>query len=72
MSGVGMKNNWEEERAGFIAGEIGEAVIGLVMVGEVINRDNIVQYLEGKRKKVGNVVHKGVLRDAAQAVREGK
>lgn len=67
-----MENNWEEERAGFIAGEIGEAVVGLVLADEVINRDNIVKYLEGKRKNVGNVVHKGVLRDAAQAVRDGR
>ncbi|MBE5254553.1 hypothetical protein [Mixta mediterraneensis] len=67
-----MESNWEEERAGFIAGEIGEAVIGLVLADEVINRDNIVQYLEGKRKSVGNVVHKGVLRDAAQSVKDGR
>lgn len=61
----------KEDRAAFIAGEIGAAVIDMIYHGTEINRDNIVQFLEGKRKAVGNVIHKGVLRDAAEMVRRG-
>lgn len=64
-----METNWEDERAAFIAGEIGEAVMQLVIDGSEINQGNIVDYLELKRRKVGNTVHKGVLRDAAAFVR---
>lgn len=34
--------------------------------------DAIVDSLEAKRKSVGNVIHKGLLRDAAEMVRKGK
>ncbi|MDK1706833.1 hypothetical protein QOM18_00720 [Serratia marcescens] len=67
-----MESNWQDERPAFIAGEIGEAVLELVIEGKVINRDNVADYLEGKCKSVGNVIHKGILRDAAAAVRQGK
>lgn len=61
----------EEDRAAFIAGEIGGVVIQLIIEGIEINRDNIVEYLEAKRKAVGNVIHKGILRDSAAMVRKG-
>ncbi|MFP8442203.1 hypothetical protein ACLH09_05555 [Citrobacter braakii] len=61
-----------EDRAAFIAGEIGGAVVELIIGGVVINRDVIVDSLEAKRKAVGNVIHKGLLRDAAEMVRKGK
>lgn len=67
-----METNWEDERAAFMAGEIGEAVMQLVIDGSEINQGNIVDYLELKRKAVGNTVHKGVLRDAAAFVIRGK
>lgn len=66
-----MGESWEEERAAFIAGEIGGAVIELVVGGVVIDRDTIVERLEQKRKSVGNTIHKGILRDAAEFVRKG-
>ncbi|HCL6021987.1 TPA: hypothetical protein N2O56_003513 [Citrobacter freundii] len=53
-----------EDRAAFIAGVIGGAVVSLIANGIVINRDAIVNSLEDKRKAVGNVIHKGLLRDA--------
>lgn len=56
----------------FIAGEVGGVVLELIFNGIEINRDNIVGFLEGKRKAVGNVIHKGLLRDAAEMVRKGK
>ncbi|MGY2800308.1 hypothetical protein ACVWV0_004584 [Ewingella americana] len=67
-----MSDSWEEDRSAFIAGEIGGAVIELVAEGVVIDRDTIVERLEDKRKSVGNTIHKGILRDAAEFVREGR
>ncbi|MCK2155760.1 hypothetical protein HCO47_10625 [Citrobacter braakii] len=53
-----------EDHAAFIAGVIGGAVVSLIANGIVISRDAIVNSLEDKRKAVGNVIHKGLLRDA--------
>ncbi|HGY2353371.1 TPA: hypothetical protein ACNVQT_002269 [Citrobacter farmeri] len=53
-----------EDRAAFIASVIGGAVVSLIANGIVISRDAIVNSLEDKRKAVGNVIHKGLLRDA--------
>lgn len=61
-----------EDRAAFIAGEIGGVVVSLIATGIVISRDAIVDSLEAKRRAVGNVIHKGVLRDAAALVRKGQ
>ncbi|QJU39676.1 hypothetical protein [Serratia marcescens] len=61
-----------EERAVFIANEIGAAVIDLIANGMDVNRPNIADSLEMKRKIVGNTLYKGVLRDAAALVREKK
>lgn len=61
-----------EDRAAFIAGEIGSAVVELIIGGVVISQDAIVDSLEAKRKAVGNVIHKGLLRDAAEFVRKGR
>ncbi|EJJ7844961.1 hypothetical protein R6Z79_002735 [Salmonella enterica] len=61
-----------EDRAAFIAGEIGGAVVELIIDGVVISRDAIVDSLEAKRRAVGNVIHKGVLRDAAAMVKKGQ
>ncbi|EAZ8651044.1 hypothetical protein PG459_004126 [Salmonella enterica] len=66
------RDELEEDRAAFIAGEIGGAVVELIIDGVVINRDAIVDSLEAKRRAVGNVIHKGVLRDAAAMVKKGQ
>lgn len=74
-TGLGMdmgRDELLEERAAFIAGEIGGAVVELILDGLVIERDAIVERLEAKRKAVGNTIHNGVLRDAAEFVRKGK
>lgn len=47
-------------------------VFELIYNGIEINKENIVGFLEGKRKAVGNVIHKGLLRDAAEMVRKGR
>lgn len=66
------KNELEEDRAAFMAGEVGGAVFSLISNGIVISRDAIVNCLEAKRRAVGNVIHKGILRDAAEYVRKGQ
>ncbi|EAM8302208.1 hypothetical protein FYP34_04365 [Salmonella enterica] len=73
--GLGMdmsRDELLEDRAAFIAGEIGSAVVELIIGGVVISQDAIVDSLEAKRKAVGNVIHKGLLRDAAEFVRKGR
>ncbi|WP_410680866.1 hypothetical protein [Citrobacter braakii] len=73
--GLGMDMGRDElldDRAAFIAGEIGGAVAELIIGGVVISQDTIVDSLEAKRKAVGNVIHKGLLRDAAEFVRKGR
>ena len=73
--GLGMdmeRDELLEDRAAFIAGEIGGAVVELIIEGVEINRDAIVDRLEAKRHSVGNVIHKGLLRDAAEFARKGQ
>lgn len=73
--GLGMdmeRDELLEDRAAFIAGEIGGAVVELIIEGVVIDRDAIVDRLEVKRRSVGNVIHKGLLRDAAEFARKGQ
>lgn len=53
-----------------MANEIGAAVIDLTANGMDVNRQNITDSLEMKRKMIGNMFDKGVLRDAATLVRE--
>ncbi|ELO78585.1 hypothetical protein SEEERB17_010022 [Salmonella enterica subsp. enterica serovar Enteritidis str. SARB17] len=75
VMGLGMdmsRDELLEDRAAFIAGEIGGAVVELIIGGVAIERDAIVERLEAKRKTVGNMIHKGVLRDAAEFVRKGQ
>lgn len=60
-----------DDRMAFMAGEVGCVVFELIYNGIEINKENIVGFLEGKRKAVGNVMHKGLLRDAAEMVRKG-
>ncbi|MEB5725016.1 hypothetical protein [Raoultella ornithinolytica] len=66
------RNELEEDRAAFVAGESSGAVASLIANGIVISRDAIVDSLEAKRQAVGNVIHKGLLRDAAEFVRKGQ
>ncbi|BBR60380.1 hypothetical protein WP4W18E05_37480 [Klebsiella sp. WP4-W18-ESBL-05] len=63
--------DFNEERAGLISGAIGMAVVNLIAFGVPINRDNLVEELERGRRETGNVIGKGVNRDAAEIVRKG-
>nr|WP_242637268.1 hypothetical protein [Leclercia pneumoniae] len=62
----------DEERAGMIGCAIGAAIVQLIGDGKVINRDNLVEQLEQNRRDAGNVIGKGVNRDAAEIVRKGR
>lgn len=62
----------DEERAGMIGCAIGAAIVQLIGDGKVINRDNLVEQLEQNRRDNGNVIGKGVNRDAAEIVRKGQ
>lgn len=66
------RDELKEDRVAFIAGEIGESVASLIADGVVISWDAIVERLKVKRKAVGNVIHKGLMRDAAAMVRKGQ
>lgn len=63
--------DFNEERVGLISGAIGMAVVNLIAFGVPINRDNLVEELERVRRETGNVIGKGVNRDAAEIVRKG-
>lgn len=62
----------DEERAGMIGCAIGAAIVQLIGDGKVISRDNLVEQLEQNRRDTGNVIGKGVNRDAAEIVRKGQ
>ncbi len=61
-----------EERAGLISSAVGAAVVILIANGRAISRDNLVAELERQRRLTGNVIEKGVNRDAAELVRKGQ
>lgn len=62
----------DEDRAGMVGCAIGAAVVQLIADGKVICRDNLVDQLEQHRRETGNVIGKGVNRDAAELVRKGQ
>ncbi|EOE1235759.1 hypothetical protein ACKAAE_001393 [Klebsiella pneumoniae] len=70
--GIGEKTYRENECPAFIAGEVGEVAIWLMLKDQEVSRAAMAEYLEKKRREVGNTIHKGVLRDAAKLVRDGK
>ncbi len=46
-----MEDDWENERPAFIAGEVGEAAILLILKGEEVSRVAMAEYLEKKPVK---------------------
>ncbi len=62
----------EEDLVALIAGEVGGVALSLISNGIVISREAIVDSLEAKRKAVGNVIYKGLLRDVAEFARATK
>lgn len=63
------RDEMKEVRAVFIAGEIGGAVIELIIDGCVISRNSIIERLEAKCRHVGDVTHRGVLLESVDMVK---
>ncbi|MDN0106701.1 hypothetical protein QVN76_07320 [Yersinia rochesterensis] len=61
----------DEGRLDMIINSMGRAVIELSFADSEITQQAIVDKLEGYRKETGNVIGKGVNRDAAEIVRKG-
>lgn len=61
----------DEERLDLIINSMGRAVIELSLANSEITQQTIVDKLEGYRKETGNVIGKGINRDAAEIVRKG-
>ncbi|MCE1341677.1 hypothetical protein LWV32_07765 [Enterobacter asburiae] len=62
----------DEERVNMMVHAMGRAVMELSLADLPMTQQNIIDKLERYRKETGNVIHKGVLRDAAEMVRKGK
>lgn len=62
----------DEERVNMMVHAMGRAVMELSLADLPMTQQNIIDKLERYRKETGNVIGKGVLRDAAEMVRKGK
>lgn len=60
-----------DERVDMMIYAIGRAVMELSIADSVVDQHSIIDKLEAYRKETGNVIGKGVNRDAAGIVREG-
>lgn len=61
-----------EERVNMMVYAMGQAVMELSLTDEPVTQAAIIDKLEQYRKETGNVIGKGVNRDAAEIVRNGK
>ncbi|EKN6222168.1 hypothetical protein DVQ50_05595 [Yersinia enterocolitica] len=61
----------DEGRLDMIINSMGRAVIELSLANSEITQQTIVDKLESYRKETGNVIGKGINRDAAEIVRKG-
>lgn len=64
--------NLDEDRVNMMVTAIGRAVMELSMADLPMTQQNIIDKLEQYRKETGNVIGKGVNRDAAEIVRKGQ
>ena len=62
----------DEERVNMMVHAMGRAVMELALADLPMTQQNIIDKLERYRKETGNVIGKGVNRDAAEIVRKGK
>lgn len=70
MKGIVM--DLDEERVNMMVYAMGQAVMELSLADEPVTQAAIIDKLEQHRKETGNVIGKGVNRDAAEIVRKGK
>ncbi|MGX5097402.1 hypothetical protein [Enterobacter hormaechei] len=61
----------DEERISMKIQAMGRAVMELSLAGLPMTQQNIIDKLKQYRKETGNVIGKGVNRDAAEIVRKG-
>lgn len=70
------KRDWvmdlDEERVNMMAHAAGRAVMELSLADLPVTQEAIIEKLEQYRKETGNVIGKGVNRDAAEIVRKGR
>ncbi|HAI51381.1 hypothetical protein [Atlantibacter hermannii] len=60
-----------EERINMIVSAMGRAVMELSLANQPLTQQAITDKLEQYRRETGNVIGKGVNRDAAEIVRKG-
>lgn len=61
----------DEEKVNMMAYAMGRAVMELALSDQLITQQAIIDKLEQFRRDTGNVIGKGVNRDAAEVVRKG-
>lgn len=61
----------DEEKVNMMAYAMGRAVMELALSDRLITQQAIIDKLEQFRRDTGNVIGKGVNRDAAEIVRKG-
>lgn len=61
----------DEEKLNMMAYAMGRAVMELALADQPITQQAIIEKLEQFRRDTGNVIGKGVNRDAADIVRKG-
>lgn len=70
------KRDWvmelDEERVNMMAHAAGRAVMELSLADLPVTQQAIIDKLEQYRKETGNVIGKGINRDAAEIVRRGR
>lgn len=62
----------DDERINMMAHAAGRAVMELCLADMPVTQQAIIDKLEQYRKETGNVVGKGINRDAAEIVRKGR
>lgn len=62
----------DDERINMMAHAAGRAVMELCLADIPITQQAIIDKLEQYRKETGNVIGKGINRDAAEIVRKGR
>lgn len=63
--------NLDEDRVNMMVTAMGRAIMELSIANQPITQEAVVEKLEQYRKEMGNVIGKGVNRDAAEIVRKG-
>lgn len=61
-----------EERVNMMVHAAGRAVMELSLADIPVTQEALIEKLEQYRRETGNVIGKGVNRDAAEIVRKGK